>query len=194
MLLRISCDSQYAAFVNGVFADANQYADFPEYKVYDQLDLSHLVKPGENTLQLVVYCQVTDGFLCRFWDQGAIFELVQGERVLYASGRHTLSAVNAAYAQGEGVDQISPQLRYSFSYDSTKERFLVPCPDLSGFTASVEKPGRSGTIPAPSPSWRTCLPGRGCSSPRECLPSLPGRTPSDSGCSTPPSPSGSRRR
>ena len=149
VLLRISCDSQYAAFVNGEFADANQYADFPEYKVYDQLDVTRLVKPGENLLQLTVYCQVTDGFLCRFWDQGAIFELVQGESVLYASGCHTLSAVNPAYAQGESVDQISPQLRYSFYYDSTRETFLTPRPELAGFTPSVEKPGAERYYPRP---------------------------------------------
>ena len=33
--LHISVDSRYAVYVNGDFVPAFQYADYPEYKVYD---------------------------------------------------------------------------------------------------------------------------------------------------------------
>ncbi|HML48133.1 MAG TPA: hypothetical protein PKE04_15430, partial [Clostridia bacterium] len=33
--LRVSADAQYVLYVNDRFVDCGQYADFPDYKVYD---------------------------------------------------------------------------------------------------------------------------------------------------------------
>ena len=39
-VLRISADSEYAVFVNKKFVYGGQYADFPWYKVYDEIDIT----------------------------------------------------------------------------------------------------------------------------------------------------------
>ena len=47
--VRISADSNYALFVNGVFVDSDQYPDYPQFKVFDTLDI--IPSP------LVSYCE-----------------------------------------------------------------------------------------------------------------------------------------
>lgn len=54
--LYISADSHYMAYVNGVVIDGTQYADYPQYKVYDTHDISNVVKVGKNTLCILGYC------------------------------------------------------------------------------------------------------------------------------------------
>ena len=51
--LCISADSRYAVWVNGTYVPAWQYADYPEYKVFDEIDISPLVRPGENRLAVL---------------------------------------------------------------------------------------------------------------------------------------------
>ena len=53
-ILKISADSNYAAYVNGKLAAFGQYADYPHFKVYDEIDLTAYLKDGEN--KLVVVC------------------------------------------------------------------------------------------------------------------------------------------
>ena len=55
VLCRLSCDSDYTLFVNGTFVDSNQYGDYEHYKVYDEIDITHFVKPGENALSVLVW-------------------------------------------------------------------------------------------------------------------------------------------
>jgi len=55
--LRISADSDYALYLNGVFVDAGQYDDFPQDKVYDVLDVTAFVKTGKNKLAIRAYHQ-----------------------------------------------------------------------------------------------------------------------------------------
>ena len=43
VLVRISADSNYALYINGRLADSGQYADFPHYKIYDELDITPLL-------------------------------------------------------------------------------------------------------------------------------------------------------
>ena len=45
--LQISVDSNYALYINGVFAESGQYADYPHYKVYDELDITSFCKEGK---------------------------------------------------------------------------------------------------------------------------------------------------
>ena len=54
-VLRISADSNYAAYVNGELAAFGQYGDFPHYKVYDEVDISAFCREGENRLEIVVW-------------------------------------------------------------------------------------------------------------------------------------------
>ncbi len=45
--LRISADSDYAVYVNGVYAASGQYGDFEYWKVADEVDLTPLLQAGK---------------------------------------------------------------------------------------------------------------------------------------------------
>ncbi len=57
--IKISCDRNYALYINGSFVDSGQYSDYEDLKFYDELDITPYVKPGNNTLLAVVYYQGT---------------------------------------------------------------------------------------------------------------------------------------
>ena len=47
-LVNISVCGDYTLFVNGEYAESNQYGDFPYYKVYDSVDITPYLKKGKN--------------------------------------------------------------------------------------------------------------------------------------------------
>ena len=57
----ISCDGNYALYVNDRLykneglAGFGQYADFPWYKVYDEIDITDFLVSGRNELRIVVW-------------------------------------------------------------------------------------------------------------------------------------------
>lgn len=55
LLLRISCDSDYAVFLNGEYLASGQYGDFEHYKIYDEIDLTDRLKRGENSFKFLAY-------------------------------------------------------------------------------------------------------------------------------------------
>lgn len=118
-VLRVSADAQYAFSINGSFVAAGQYADFPAHKVYDAIDISGFVRSGENLLELTGYCPVTESSVYRLGTPGVIFEIVEGARVLAASGAQTESMADARYRSGE-IERISPQLGYAFDFDARR--------------------------------------------------------------------------
>ena len=97
-VLRISADSNYAAYVNGELAAWGQYADFPWDKVYDEVDVSGFCRKGENRLAIVVwyYGISTSSTYCR-GNAGLLYELAGEKGVLCRSGQETLSRMSRAY-------------------------------------------------------------------------------------------------
>ena len=63
--LHISADSRYAAFINGKELPASQVADYPQYKVYDTVDITAWVRPGENAVAVLGYSQGEDSSVYR---------------------------------------------------------------------------------------------------------------------------------
>ncbi len=118
-VIRVSADAQYALSLNGAFVAAGQYADDPKYKVYDEIDVSRLVRPGENLLELTGYCPVTESSVYRLGVPGVMFEVLEGGRVRAASGPDTLCAPDARYRSGE-IEMVSQQLGYTFEYDARR--------------------------------------------------------------------------
>lgn len=52
-LLKIGADYKYAAYLNGAFVANAQYADIPEKKRVDEIDLAPFLKSGNNELYVV---------------------------------------------------------------------------------------------------------------------------------------------
>ena len=95
--LRISADSNYAVYVNGVLAAFGQYADFPHCKVVDTHDITAFCKQGENELLITVWyygCRSSTYFIGK---PGLFFEVSANGEALAVSGAHTLSRKNPYY-------------------------------------------------------------------------------------------------
>jgi hypothetical protein len=71
VILKISADSNYALYINGKFAESGQYADYPHYKIYDEIDITKHCQKGTNKIAITVWhygktslATTQDGPLC----------------------------------------------------------------------------------------------------------------------------------
>ena len=115
--LRISADARYVAWLNGAFLEAGQYADYPVQKIYDEIALDGLLKPGANRLEIGVYSPVTDSSVYAFGAQAVIFEVLEEGACIARSGKEILASPMPGYVSGP-VDLITGQMGYSFEYDA----------------------------------------------------------------------------
>ena len=131
VLLRIACDGIYAAYLNGALVAFSQCADFPWYKLYDEIDVTEHCC-AENTLKIAVW-HLGDNTQTYIDDTaGVLFEVVQNGAVAAYSGELTPSRTMNEYKNGYGK-KITAQLGYSFLYDNT-----VP-PSAYGKSVAVQK-------------------------------------------------------
>lgn len=118
--MKISVDTEYAVYVNGKYVAHGQYADFPFYKSFDELDLSAFVKEGENVLAIRAY-HVGRSFYVHYHTPPALaFEIYDGETLVAESDESVLGRLSRAYENGPR-ECISAQLGFNFAYDCTKE-------------------------------------------------------------------------
>lgn len=118
--LKISVDSNYTVFINGVFVTSEQYPDFPHYKVYDEIDITKFCNIGQNRLAIVAW-YYGENFMTYYIGRAALrFEACCEEKVLAFSNERTLSRTSRAYQSGF-CTVLTPQLGYSYCYDATKE-------------------------------------------------------------------------
>ena len=47
-ICRLSCDSDYTLYINGVAVGSNQYGDYEHFKSYDTIDITPYLKAGKN--------------------------------------------------------------------------------------------------------------------------------------------------
>ena len=140
LALCISSAANYAAYVNGSFAGSGQYHDFPEYKVYDEIDITPWARAGENRLCVIGYA-VNENFFWHIADTpGIIFQVECGGEILAASRPGMLCRAARGYRSGE-EPFFSGQLGYGYSYDFTAEDGWLTG-EAEGFTPAViaEKP------------------------------------------------------
>lgn len=115
--LKISADRRYAAFVNGQFAANGQYADYPEHKSVDRVDITPLLRVGENELRVIAFHAGEDYAAAHTMEAGAAFEITADGKVIAASGADTLCRPACGYSVG---DAVSPQIGKGFCYDFTR--------------------------------------------------------------------------
>ena len=121
--LYISADAQYMVYVNGRYVNGGQYADFPDYKVYDELDITPFVREGQNVLKIGGYCPITDSSTYRLGHPSVIFAVRCGDEMVLESGEDTLCIQDPCYKSGP-VDKVTGQLGYSFEYDARPDSFF----------------------------------------------------------------------
>ena len=115
--LKVSCDSVFAAYLNGKLVGFSGCADYPHYKVYDELDITDYCKE-ENELCISVWYFGAKSQTYVVAPAGLWFKVEQGEKTLDASGEDTLSRVDRRFRQGY-CKVITSQLGYSHYYDNT---------------------------------------------------------------------------
>ena len=118
VLVRLSADSNYALYINGRLADSGQYADFPHYKVYDELDITPLLCEGENHFAVTVW-YYGETNQCYYPGAAALmYEVTCGDRLLLRSDAGVSCRESREYQSGL-CKLITTQLGYSFHYDAT---------------------------------------------------------------------------
>lgn len=116
LVLRISADTNYAVYVNGIFIDSGQYADYLHYKVYDEIVLDSRVTEGINSLVIIVwYCGVVS-FTAPVGKAGLLFELEQNGNIIKVSDEEILSRKSQTYISGKG-EWVTPQLGLNYHID-----------------------------------------------------------------------------
>lgn len=139
-ILRISADSQYFVRVNEKTIGLGQYADYPEYKVFDEYDVTSLLVEGRNTLKVIGYCTVTDSSVYRQGVPGVLYEITAGDDVIAFSAPGVPCAPHSRYVSGP-IENITGQLGYTFDYDENGE----PLPE----TEAIAVDGSMNLYPRP---------------------------------------------
>ena len=117
---RISCDGDYTLFINGKYVSSNQYGDYEHYKIYDEIDVTPYLQIGKNKIAVLVWYFGVDTQRYKKARAGLIFELEEDGVIRAESDTRTLCRYSLAYKNGY-CKMITPQLGYSYLYDSTKE-------------------------------------------------------------------------
>ncbi len=116
--LNISADSDYNVYINGELVSFGQYADYPFYKVYDEIDVSRYIKNGENSMLITVWYYGIDSQTYIKGQAGLIFDLKKDGRSVAVSSEDTLSRLSSEYISGR-CKKITSQLGLTYRYDST---------------------------------------------------------------------------
>lgn len=117
-VFRISADSEYALFINGKFFYGGQYADFPWYKIHDDLDITDYLKSGGNKCVVKVW-RGGDLNFCHYVNRAAVrFSVICEGKTIAVSDKHTLSRPLPYFISGL-KKLMTQQIGYTFSADYT---------------------------------------------------------------------------
>ena len=146
--IKLSCDGDYALFINGKFVSSNQYGDFEHYKSVDILDISKYTVSGKNHLAIIVWHFGQSSQRYKKYNAGLIFEIEDKNGICLSSNENILSRESLAYVSRLNK-KISSQLGFSYKYDAR-------CEDLwtqgqgKGFSSSVLVNKECTFIPRPN--------------------------------------------
>ena len=116
--LKVSCDGVYSANIDGELVLFSVCADYPHYKLYDEIELD--TPAGNHTLSVTVWYPGTDSQTYIHANPGVWFEVSENGTTIAASGTETLGRTDLNFKQSYRKI-ITNQLGYSFYYDNTLE-------------------------------------------------------------------------
>lgn len=135
---RISADSNYAVYVNGSYAGSGQYADFPHYKIYDEIDISDIVVSGINHIAVIIWYYGVPSFTYYIGKPGVIFEVEQGGQIVVSSDETVLSRRSKQYISGKN-ELITTQMGLNFHVDLRESCDWMLGREMGEFTGSIEQ-------------------------------------------------------
>ena len=136
--LRISADSNYAAYINGELVAFGQYADLPHCKVVDTHALTSYCHKGKNTLLITVWYHGAPSSTYKTGEAGLFFEVIAGERLCAASGTHTLCRKNPNFAMHR-EKMITKEQGFSFYYDAVPREESWHCAIPTGYAPELRE-------------------------------------------------------
>lgn len=151
----IHVSTAYALYINGAFAASGGFPDYPDWRVYDEIDLDPYVVPGENHFRLLAYWQGEDSFLYRTYPAEAFFSVFEKEEELLVSAPGFPVRLDTRWK--EKVPYVSSQIGFSFDFTAaplTNE--LVPAVQAPGYENGTgtlyPRPNKRLTVDLPCPS------------------------------------------
>lgn len=135
-LIRIASDSDYALYINGKYVESGQYADYPKYRVYDEIDISDYIVDGINYFAFTVWYMGDSSFTYSHGKAGLIYEIESDGELLLCSDEHTKSRKSQRYISGK-KQMITLQLGYSFELDMKSDDDWMMQEEPDGFCESI---------------------------------------------------------
>lgn len=120
LLLRISADSNYAAYVNGELAAFGQYADLPHCKVVDTHEISSYCVAGVNEILITVWYHGAPSSTYQTGKAGIYFEVISGDDRIVCSGSHTKCRKNPNFVMYQ-EKMITKEQGFSFYFNAVAE-------------------------------------------------------------------------
>lgn len=137
VVLRISADSNYAAYVNGQLAAWGQYADFPYDKVYDEVDITAFCTKGQNRLAILVWYYGDETLAVYYPGEAGLLYAVWGQAgILCKSDGDTQCRMSRSYINHR-QRKITSELGFGYFYDFTKEDDWLTSPGADFHPAVV---------------------------------------------------------
>ena len=115
-MLQICADTEYAVYLNGVFAGSGQYRTFRGVKVYDEYDVTRFIRAGENELTVTAYSEGENSQTYQMDIPMLSFALQCGNQMIL-SGERTEVRKHPCYESGR-IEKVTPQLGYAYHYDA----------------------------------------------------------------------------
>ena len=118
--LKISVDTNYAAWVNGQFIGAGQFPNYPDDKTYDELPVpADTLRPGTNVLAILAYYQGRGSSVYAPGAPGLLYQL-EGRGALASSGGQAQCRLDPSYVSGE-LPLVTGQLSFTFEVDARED-------------------------------------------------------------------------
>lgn len=118
--LRISCETNFAVWLNGEFIGTGQFDDYPGAETYSTFDLDDKLVKGKNIITITAYhCGVNNSSYIAS-NPGLWFELRVADELLLNSNKSTMSRISPIYRQGE-IARLSIQMGFTFQCDITQD-------------------------------------------------------------------------
>lgn len=153
-VLYITAHTDYAVWrkEGDLLLASGQFADYPDQaKIYDTIDLTDRLLPGENHLIITGYGQYTDSSTQRGGPSSLWYVITEDDVDICHSDTNTKIAPEPHFQSGE-MEHVSGQLGYTFSYDGTHDTPIFgKAVEVEQYPALLPRPIEKLTIGAPCP-------------------------------------------
>ena len=140
-IFNIAADSNYVLYINDKVVAFGQYADYPDYKVYDSVDISKYLQEN-NEVSLIVWYYGIDTQTYIKDNAGVIFEVKSDDEVLAQSNEEIDCRICNLY-ENHRNKLITVQLGQSFKYYGNRNA-------EGEFTKAVEVEKSKNLFPRPN--------------------------------------------